>query len=340
MLDVNDKIPMRWWSYRKNFGDLIGPWMVEQMTGKQVVWAQKNEAHYLTIGSVMEKVQPSTVAWGCGSFGTETKSNLQKGPKYLAVRGPLTRAKLEMHGIECPRIYGDPALLVPDYYLPDIKPKYRLGIIIRWSEANRRKELLDRGIKIIDLFTDKIEDIIDEILSCEKIISTSLHGLIIADAYGIPNSWLIADTGTGKEFKFWDYLISVNKERQPIECDITDPYYSVQRLLRDFSFDDRPARIDLNLLRSTCPFINPSKEVEIAESIARSFASPTVVKRDKPNGVLSRREKPSEQLEAEKHKEADAQLSEGGVGAMHSEPTGLRGVAAKLTAALTAADRP
>lgn len=289
MLEINGKIPARWWSYKKNFGDLLGPWLMEQMTGKEVVWAQKSEPHYLFVGSVLDKVQPSTVAWGPGSFGTEAKKELCKGPKYLAVRGPLTRAKLEMHGITCPRIYGDPALLCPDYYLPAIKPKHELGIVLRWSERGRIKKLIEQGIKVIDLFTDKIEDTIDQFLSCEKIISTSLHGLIIADAYNIPNAWLIADTGTGKEHKFWDYLISVGKTRDPIEIDIKDEYYTQQRLLRDLNFDDRKIDIDLHLLRSTCPLLNRSEDVLTAEAIGLENALPHEGKIGRPGAVFARR---------------------------------------------------
>ncbi len=271
MIEVDGKIPMRWWDYKRNFGDLLGPWLAGKMTGKEVVWAQRSDPHYLAVGSIMDKVTPSSVVWGPGSFGTETRKQITAKPKYLAVRGPLTRAKLVMHDIPCPRIYGDPALLVPDYYLPAVKKTHRLGVVLRWSEIGRKKALKARGIKVIDLLTDKIEDIINEFLSCDFIVSTSLHGLIIADAYNIPNAWLIAETGTGKEYKFWDYLISVDKGRPPHDLDIREDYWTEQRLLRELRYDDRPVRADLDLLRSASPFLNRSPEIEAAE--ARAIAN-------------------------------------------------------------------
>lgn len=290
MIQKNGRIPLRWWDHKKNFGDLLGPWLAEKMTGKEVFWAQQNEPHYLIVGSILNKIGPASVVWGPGSFGTEGPRILQRQPKYLAVRGPLTRSKLVMHDIDCPRVYGDPALLVPDYYLPDIKTKRKLGVVLRWSEHERKKELRKRGIKVIDLLTDRIEDTIDAFLSCEKIITTSLHGLIIADAYNIPNAWLSADTGAGKEYKFWDYLISVDKCRAPADIDIKPPYWTEQRMLREFHFDDRPIRIDLDLLRAACPLLNRSPDIEEAEARALEFGvrEPQIV--DQPRATLARRE--------------------------------------------------
>ena len=64
MLEIDGKIPMRWWDNEKNFGDLLGPWLVEKMTGKSVVWAEKNNPHYLTIGSILSRTGPTSVMWG------------------------------------------------------------------------------------------------------------------------------------------------------------------------------------------------------------------------------------------------------------------------------------
>lgn len=195
-----------------------------------------------------------------------------------------------MQDIDCPRVHGDPALLVPDWYLPDIRRKRRLGVVLRWSENERKKELRKRGIKVIDLLTVRIEDRIDAFLSCEKIITTSLHGLIIADAYNIPNAWLSADTGAGKEYKFRDYLISVDKCRAPADIDIKSRYRTEQRMLREFHFDDRPIRIDLDLLRAACPLPNRTPAIEEAEARALELGvgAPEIV--DQPRAVLARRE--------------------------------------------------
>jgi len=268
VIEVDGKIPMRWWDNEKNFGDLLGPWLAEKMTGKPVVWANKDEPHYLTIGSILSRVSPTSVMWGIGSFGTEGKMRVKGAGTPLAVRGPLTRARFEMFGGKAPRVYGDPALLVADYYHPTIEKQYELGVVLRWSERKRIENLKLDGVLVIDLLTDDIEGTIDAFLSCKRILTTSLHGLIVSDAYGIPNAWLTADTGRGKEHKFWDYLLSVGKERQPVEFDFGDNDLTVDKLVSVFNFDSRPISLDLEPLRASCPFIASSAVIAKAEANA------------------------------------------------------------------------
>src|SRR5699024_5817282 len=258
-------IPMRWWDYTRNFGDLLGPWLVQRMSGREIKWVPRHEPHYITIGSILSHVRPSSVVWGVGSFGSEGEKKVTTGNRYLATRGPLTRARLEMYKQSSPRIYGDPALLVPEYHPAAARQDSKVGLILRWSEKARKRNFDVDGVRVIDLETDSIEDTLDAITSCEVIVSTSLHGLILADAYGIPNAWLIADTGYGKEHKFWDYLLSVHKERDPIEFDITQPGLTLSQLIDVFDFDERSLNIDLDVYRETCPFISKSESITRAE---------------------------------------------------------------------------
>ena len=67
-------------------------------------------------------------------------------------------------------------------------------------------------IKVINLINTNIESVINDILSCEKTISSSLHGLIVSDAYNIPNTWVKFDNNIkGDDTKFHDYFKSVNR---------------------------------------------------------------------------------------------------------------------------------
>ncbi|MEP9400169.1 polysaccharide pyruvyl transferase family protein [Mesorhizobium sp. KR2-14] len=289
MIEVDGKIPMRWWNNEKNFGDLLGPWLVQKMTGKQVFWAEKDDPHYLVIGSILSRVSPSSVLWGIGSFGSEGKGRVELANLPLAVRGPLTRARLEMFKSKCPRVYGDPALFAPDYYSPKIDKTHEIGLVLRWSEHERKEKFAVEGVKVIDLLTDDIEGTIDAILSCKRIITTSLHGLILADAYGIPNAWLIADTGSGKEHKFWDYLLSVGKVREPKEMDLSSPSLTIEGLINDLDYDDRPIALDLDPLRRACPFLARSPEIEAAETAAISGAKEIVRVREAAQARAERR---------------------------------------------------
>ena len=70
--------------------------------------------------------------------------------------------------------------------------------------------LYNKQYNIIDIRTSNIEFFIDEIVSSKYILSTSLHGLIIAHAYGIPALWIKKGHIGSSEFKFHDYFSSVN----------------------------------------------------------------------------------------------------------------------------------
>jgi hypothetical protein len=270
LLTEEGKVPVWWWTEAPNFGDLLAPWLVRRITGRDVVYSNKYERCYVVIGSVLGQVRRHAIVWGAGSFGTELSGryrgiNVQRfspRARYCAVRGPLTRNKLRVAGIECPEVYGDPALLVPDYYSPRVDKQYEIGIVLRWSEGGWFDSLDIPGVRKIFLGTDDVEGTIDAMLSCRRIVTSSLHGLILADVYGIPNLWLGSNTPKGLEFKYWDYLISVNKTRPPVQVDFAAPHWSLARMLDELPFDGRPIQIDLQALRDACPFV-PGREPDV-----------------------------------------------------------------------------
>ena len=131
---------------------------------------------------------------------------------FLAVRGPQTRTYLLEKGYAVPEVYGDPALLLPNYYQPEVAKTHALGIIPHISDYAQVSEQYQNleGVKVISLFTNDIEATTREILSCESIISSSLHGLIVPHAYGIPAVWAqFSDRVFGDGIKYRDYFESV-----------------------------------------------------------------------------------------------------------------------------------
>lgn len=255
VIQGDGKVPVSWWDNTENFGDLLSPWLIEQMTSMPTQFADKSEPHYLAIGSVLGRATDKSVVWGSGSFGTETSKRLAPNAAYLAVRGPLTRQKLKNAKISCPPVYGDPALLAPLYYFPDVQITHEIGVVVRWSESEWKNVKVDDRVKIINLHTSDIEGTIREFLSCRRIISSSLHGLIIADAYGIPNAWRQSETGRGGVFKYYDYFASVNKYRNPHQYSIGSGGLQLAKLLQAFEFDRRPIQFNYYRLLDSCPFV-------------------------------------------------------------------------------------
>jgi hypothetical protein len=211
-----------WWSIKnrqgyekENFGDILTPYLVKRLSKKDPLFFEvkskfsKYFKHYIMIGSIISYANVKSVVWGAGII---KKNQKIKNATFLAVRGPLTQQRLRDLGYKAPSAMGDPALLMPLVYNPEKKKIYKYGIIPHYIEEDLVLAMFKDhpDIKIISLLTNDIESVIDKIVSCEYIISTSLHGIIIAHCYGIPARWgKLSDRLSGDGTKFLDYFLSV-----------------------------------------------------------------------------------------------------------------------------------
>jgi hypothetical protein len=98
--------------------------------------------------------------------------------------------------------------------------KYKLGIIPHFRDKNnlwlKCHFSQNPEIKIIDIQNNNPLKVVDDMLECEKIISSSLHGIIITDAYAVPSLWFeLSDLVEGTGFKFRDYFASVGRTIYP-----------------------------------------------------------------------------------------------------------------------------
>lgn len=220
----SNKIRLFWWNEKilmgktkENYGDVLGKYLVEKISGKEAVWVHPKKWHfrdlflpvYVTVGSILAQVNKKCVVWGSGII---SKDIHVKEAEFLAVRGPQTRDFLLQKGYSVPEIYGDPALLLPQYYNPKIQKQYRVGIIPHYNDFKATVEAYKnkKGYLVIDLMTESVETTTNEILSCERIVSSSLHGVIVGHAYGIPTVWVpFSNKLFGDGIKFQDYFESV-----------------------------------------------------------------------------------------------------------------------------------
>jgi pyruvyltransferase len=211
-------------SFDQNWGDLVSGEIVKKLSpnpnfNNEMVFNVKtphNNYPIISTGSVMSFTNPNSIVWGTGCIDQGKIG--QKPKKIFAVRGPNTRNELLKKGWSCPEVYGDPALLFPKIYNPKIEKKYKLGFIPHYIEYETLKDLKilhhieSLGVQIINICAGEYK-FIDELLECEKIISSSLHGLIVADAYGIPNARVnVSNKLIGGDFKFIDYYKSVDRK--------------------------------------------------------------------------------------------------------------------------------
>lgn len=201
-----------------NFGDKMNVDLIKGLTDDKVDFISSTEFYlsenYLVIGSVLQVSNKNSIVWGSGLHFNTSGFYYDKPKKVLAVRGPLTRKNLLSLGVDCPEVYGDPALLLPGIFMPSFKKNYKLGIVPHYF--NQKDECLnkykDRSDIIIINVKDEPKQVVELISQCQYIISSSLHGLIIADAYKIPNLWITFSKAIGIDnFKFNDYFLSVGR---------------------------------------------------------------------------------------------------------------------------------
>lgn len=268
-------IRLYWWSEihiqkkaKENYGDLLGKYLVEKISGKKVIWLRANRFYlrnlwkpvYVTIGSVLEHIGNHCIVWGSGISNFDAQ--IAKAT-FTAVRGPLSRKRIIELGHDCPKVYGDPALLLPLYFENIQSEKYELGVIPHINDYTLVQEIVKKNnsICIIDLLTNDIEETTRQIQSCKRIISSSLHGIIVAHAYNIPAVQVkFSNAIYGDGVKYRDYFLSVGLQPyfpEMVINEFDDGYYvkHVENHKNNLPDQENIRMLQRGLLQ-VCPFIN------------------------------------------------------------------------------------
>ena len=199
-----------------NLGDELAPYILKKLLKYNLIKVNPslNKNAFFSVGSIIHDARYKTqVIWGSGLISLLAKPKVL--PKILAIRGPLS---LQVLNLDTNVALGDPALLVPDLFTPKIETKkYKLGIIPHYVDYENFLQRFDnqneKSFLIMDIKSREVEKFISLLCQCEFVISSSLHGLILAHAYGIPAVWVeFSKRVIGSGFKFVDYLLSVSIE--------------------------------------------------------------------------------------------------------------------------------
>jgi len=201
-----------WWAKGPrpgNLGDVLTP-VVLAGVGMPVRWVALGVAQILAIGSIIRFADRHHTVWGSGVMRASDRPNPRA--RYLAVRGPLTRKAVKLAGGECPEIYGDPALLLPFFHNAHVDKIHDIGLVPHYRDLPHYR---DTGLPTISPLTADPLKVVDRIRQCRAILSSSLHGIVIAHAYGIPAAWLWTDRINGDGTKFRDHAATVGVELEP-----------------------------------------------------------------------------------------------------------------------------
>ena len=218
MLRVPGVFPRRhrayWYRGVPNLGDQLSPQILKWICGAPPIWVDHAYSRkILSTGSILDALAPGDTVWGSGLM-RDIAVTPPPGVSFLAVRGPLTRMRIRG---DVPDVYGDPALLLPAFHAPPVVKRYGVGVVPHYVDLPR-VERLDPAIRLIDV-RKPWSEVVSQIRECEVILSSSLHGLIVAEAYGIPAGWIrISDRVLGGRFKFNDHYLGTGRdETRPAE---------------------------------------------------------------------------------------------------------------------------
>lgn len=246
---------MRVYHYKRkggllNFGDDLGPATVEFTLSETVKFGGPMTANIMGVGSILSTwskrrawrrnicdktfSRKPIAIWGSGVIGQ--REVILPRCTILAVRGPLTQKV-----IGCDKIaaFGDPGLLA-SRMIEKVTSVNKIGIVPHYVDKNHpvvRELQSDKSFTVIDV-EQEWHRVLAQISACDLILSSSLHGLIVADSYGIPNSRLsFSDAIVGGDFKFFDYGLSVGRGK--IEAHSVVSIKDVYRAAHNYKVLDR-----------------------------------------------------------------------------------------------------
>ena len=214
-----------WGDKPKNFGDVLTANLLNYFS---ISYKHTNDflkANLFCIGSIARLATSNSLVLGSGVIRQGEKIDPKVNFKF--VRGPLTRENIISQGGVCPPIYCDPALLLP-LFCDESKKEYDTGLVPHYQDYQFVKKMYPTH-NVINVVNDDPIKVAKEITKCRKIISSSLHGIICASAYGIPSTRVKFSKLHGDGIKFLDFYKSVGIE-DPVISTVERPVYSLGKI--------------------------------------------------------------------------------------------------------------
>ncbi|WP_217354547.1 polysaccharide pyruvyl transferase family protein [Ruegeria atlantica] len=189
-----------------------------------MVWAKPVRAELFAIGSIMSFVSRGALGrgspvkpfvWGSGCIEPLATDFVKSVRSPKTVRGPITASLLDLRNVT----FGDPGVLASRVHPRTEAQDDIIGIVPHHSEVEDPKIVAlvasDPRFKLID--TRRPADVVcAEIAVCAQIFSSSLHGLIVADSYGVANHWFKLNKIHKKPgLKFYDYATGIERALPP-----------------------------------------------------------------------------------------------------------------------------
>lgn len=207
----------------ENFGDNLMTDILRSLFSVEAVYVKAAEAELIGVGSIIDayyrkrggkkfeflRKRPwrTLHVWGAGFMSAGTPALWPQQIEYHAVRGELSKSRVAPNNDIA---LGDPAILLPLIWPKKNAATSEVTIIPHFATyrnfMDRYAASLPRHWRILNLLGSPWE-ISEAISRADLVVSSSLHGLIVADAYGVPSIWMEPHGKIkGDGFKFADYF--------------------------------------------------------------------------------------------------------------------------------------
>lgn len=209
-----------------NFGDELTKEIITKLFKKRVIVSNAIDRRFdiLGVGSLIhffnEVVDYKIFVWGSGLIDNNVK-RINQNFIFKACRGSNTRSKLSEKYKDIP--LGDPGLLCNLIYKNKVKETKKIGVIAHYrdEQSNYLNSIIKKHPEIFTIISvsQSPKQVADKIRGCRLILSSSLHGLIVSDSFGVPNIHLKLSDNLksphhlrGGEYKFRDYYSGIGKK--------------------------------------------------------------------------------------------------------------------------------
>ena len=234
-----------------NFGDMLGPWLVKRMiraNGNPGSSAnRRSRSRLVSVGSIMRLTDEGDVVWGTGVNGKSRDEPFERRQLDIrSVRGPLSRDWLSALGFDVPEVFGDPGLLTARYSesIPQWhEPAREVLVVPNLHDYEGFQSAYGRFHDILNPLAP-LETCIARIRAANFVTGSSLHGICIAESFGVPARLMAS--GTEPLFKYEDYYFGSGRSVPRVAHSVEEalsyggappPKFDERRLLAAFPYD-------------------------------------------------------------------------------------------------------
>lgn len=202
-----------------NFGDELSLPLLERLFEVKPIPVPMQMAELLAAGSILDAYGRARLprrilvqmlsrrdplhVWGSGFMLEQSSSKWPRALEVHAVRGEMSAARISGFS----GAIGDPGILVSRIVHKPTVPAASVCLVPHFVDEEHVNALeLPPHWSIIHPDGDPLE-VIAKIASAELIVSSSLHGLIVADSFGIPAVWASSMNSLygNSHYKFFDH---------------------------------------------------------------------------------------------------------------------------------------